>query len=101
MNDKHDLIFATESYEAVERSRHPLLLSISTPWRNQITSWILAEWEPLRAVHSGRAQFEHSLRARVKQKVRNRVGFPWITLALFVANIIIKILIEYWFSDER
>jgi hypothetical protein len=90
--------FARESYDAIDKSWHPVLRSCSPAWRNKIASWVLVEWETLRPSHSEKAQFEAALRARVRARVKQRVGFVWLPLALFIAEIIIKILLERWFN---
>ncbi len=37
----------------------------------------------------------------VKERIRREVGFPWVTLAMIVAEIIIKILMAYWGKESR
>ena len=95
----HGIVFARASYEAVDASRNPLLRSVRRSWRNKIASWVIAEWTEIPRDMDKRL-FQVELTKRVKAKVRqNKVGF-WLPLAMMVAQIIIKILIERWFRDE-
>lgn len=97
MTDSSDYAFARESYAAIERSSNPILRSCSAPWRNKIASWVLAEWPALESEKPDRRMFQITITKRVNAKIRKNVGFVWLPIALFVAQIIIKILIERWF----
>jgi hypothetical protein len=82
-------------YADIEASNNPVLMSVSGPWRNKIASWVIAEWQEM-PPGSTRRQGRAELTKRVKAKVRQNVGFPWVTIAMLVAQIIIKIIMKRW-----
>ncbi len=85
-------------YADIETSNNPFLMSVSGPWRNKIASRVSAE-RPEMPPGTPRRQGQAELTRRVKARVRQNVGFPWVTIAMFVAQIIIKILMKRW-ADE-
>lgn len=97
---KTEIRFAAGIYDAIDKSRNPILRSVSRQWRNKIASWVIAEWEQLDGANDGRARLHAALTRRVRAKVKQNVGFPWLPLALFVAQIIIKIIMERWFNGR-
>jgi len=49
---------------------------------------------------ANKAEFRQLMRERVKYRLKRHplVGFPWVTLAMLVAEIVIKLLVERWFT---
>jgi hypothetical protein len=92
--------FTRESYAAVENSKHVMLRSCSMAWRNKIVADVLGEWDGVVDDFGtvDRNQFREELLLRAKRRLRKKVGFPWLPLAFFLAEIIIKILMERWFN---
>ena len=64
----------------------------------------MREWEVLaNTTGTGTSDiFRKEMSGRVRGSLsRKRWGFPWLPVVLMAANVILKILIEKWFGDDR
>ena len=102
--DSKSFAFRSGCYAALEDSRDPRLRLVSRKQRHAIVEAIMREWEVL-ANHTGTGTSEH-FRKEMSEGVRaslsrKRWGYPWLPVVLMVAEVILKILIEKWFTDDR
>lgn len=102
--DSRSFAFRSGCYAVLGASRDPRLRLVSRKQRHEILETIMREWEVL-ANSTGAGPSEHfrkEMSGRVRDSLsRKRWGFPWLPVVLMVAEVILKILIEKWFGDDR
>jgi hypothetical protein len=73
--------------------------------RDVIVSVAISEATLLRDLHPDipadqlRSKAMRNLRTRYK--AHPLVGFPWVTLAMIIAEIVMRIIIQRWFSEQK
>lgn len=102
--DSQSFAFRSGCYAAIGASRDIRLRLVSRKQRQTILEAVMREWEVL-ANTTGAGPSEHfrkEMSGRIRDSLsRKRWGFPWMPVILMVAEVILKILIEKWFGDDR